>query len=122
MSDDGKPKILNYSELMTRVGGREEIATEVLENVEEMFPELIERCREALKASDADALRRAVHTLKGSASTAGAEIVSDRAADLNAHIKQDALSWEQLSERVAELEGEANAVVEHIRAEYLDGR
>ncbi|MDA3947770.1 MAG: Hpt domain-containing protein [Spirochaeta sp.] len=99
--------VLNYQGLLNRTGDKIAVAEEVLEHIQESLPELVARCRNALELNNMEELRQAAHTIKGSAGTAGAEIVADRASQINRTIRKGVSDREVLVGFVDELEKEA---------------
>ncbi|MFP4209871.1 MAG: Hpt domain-containing protein [Alkalispirochaeta sp.] len=82
-------QILNYQGLLDRVGGKTEIAEVVVRNILESLPDHIAFCRETFEGRRISELRQTAHTIKGSAGTAGAEIVAHWAGRINAAIRDE---------------------------------
>lgn len=80
---------LNYRDLLQRVGDRVEIAEEVIQNIRESLPNHIAECRTAFERGNLTELRQVAHTVKGSAGTAGAEIVAERAGQINKLLRRN---------------------------------
>ena len=67
---------------MKRVGGDEELLNELIEIFLQETPKLMNQVREAIAEQDSPTLRRAAHSIKGSASNFGAAAVCTPAARL----------------------------------------
>jgi CheY-like chemotaxis protein len=67
---------------MKRVGGDEELLNELIEIFLQETPKLMNQVREAIAEQDSPTLRRAAHSIKGSASNFGAAAVCTTAARL----------------------------------------
>ena len=59
-------------QLLEVIGGDRDALKELVQSFLDEGPDLVNRLRRAVEADDADALRRAAHTLKGSANDFGA--------------------------------------------------
>jgi HPt (histidine-containing phosphotransfer) domain-containing protein len=71
---------IDRADLLRRLHGDEELAAETVRLFIEECPVLLDGIRRALDRGDAPAARRAAHTLKGSAATAGATGIADAAS------------------------------------------
>lgn len=80
--------LLDRDLLLRRLGGDASIVSEVYRDIAESFPRRLEECRRALEAGDMESLRRAVHTIKGSAATAAAERTALIASTLEALLRR----------------------------------
>ncbi|HEU4832214.1 MAG TPA: response regulator, partial [Actinomycetota bacterium] len=73
--------------LAESMGGDDAFVTELIEQFVADSPALVAAARRGLEASDADAVRRAAHTLKSNAATFGANELADRSSRLEAAAK-----------------------------------
>ncbi len=71
--------LLNRAALLRRLGGNRELLRELVELFLGSSDEQVTGIRDAFGAGDAERLRRAAHTLKGSAGSLGAETVAEAA-------------------------------------------
>lgn len=71
--DQADTPLLDREGLLRRVGGNEEVAREVYQDIIDSLPALIDQCRRASHTRDLNQLSRTAHTIKGSAATAGAK-------------------------------------------------
>jgi HPt (histidine-containing phosphotransfer) domain-containing protein len=76
--------VLNRPALLQRVGGDRALLREVIQLFVSTSAGHVAVIREALAAGDVDRLRRAAHTLKGSAGSLGAVAVAETARRLEA--------------------------------------
>jgi GAF domain-containing protein/DNA-binding response OmpR family regulator len=74
------------------VGGDAEFVSELIQGFAEDAPALVAAAREGLQRGDADAVRRAAHTLKSNAATFGAHALSDRSREVEEAAKRDELT------------------------------
>jgi signal transduction histidine kinase/CheY-like chemotaxis protein/HPt (histidine-containing phosphotransfer) domain-containing protein len=74
------------------VGGDADFVSELIQGFAEDAPALVAAAREGLERGDADALRRAAHTLKSNAATFGAHALSDRSREVEQAAKRDDLA------------------------------
>ncbi len=104
--DQSKQKlhVFNRRDLLNRVGNTIEIAEEVLHNIRESLPEHLQQCRTAWEQRNIHDLRQIAHTIKGSAGTAGAEIVADRAGKITKLIRDATEDQDILGSLLDELE------------------
>ena len=72
----------DLEQLTAITGGDPEFEREVLEEYLNCTPDDVERIRQAVAASDPDALGRSAHALKGSSATVGAKSLAALAKDL----------------------------------------
>lgn len=96
--------VFNSRELLQRVGENTDIAEEVIHNIRESLPEHIDRCRIAFERGNLTELRHVSHTINGSAGTAGAEVVADRARQLNRLLRRGITDGDTIESFLAELE------------------
>jgi CheY-like chemotaxis protein/HPt (histidine-containing phosphotransfer) domain-containing protein len=76
------PRVVNWDEALVRVDGNEELLAALGRMLLEEGPRLLIAIRSAAEQHDAPGLRRAAHTLKGSAGIFGAEAVVEAALQL----------------------------------------
>jgi HPt (histidine-containing phosphotransfer) domain-containing protein len=107
-------RILNYQGLLNRVGDKIEIAEEVIRNIRESLPTHVKQCRTAWEQRNIHDLRQIAHTIKGSAGTAGAERVADRAGRINKLIRNGTEDPDVLDSFLEELEEEAASFLKHL--------
>ena len=110
--------VLNYQGLLSRTGDKIAVAEEVLEHIQESLPGLVAQCRNALDLNNIEELRQTAHTIKGSAGTAGAEIVADRASQINRTIRNGVSDREMLVSFMDELEKEAGVFLNLLKDTY----
>lgn len=91
----------NTFEELRRMSGADFIG-ELVDTFLEDAPKLIGELRSALQAGDADAFRRAAHSLKSNAATFGAARLAQQAKDLETIGKESRIS--QTGERLDALE------------------
>jgi HPt (histidine-containing phosphotransfer) domain-containing protein len=84
MGVTGQLMCFNRALALERVGGDEELLSEVGQLYLAEYPELVAGIRTALESGSADLLQRSAHTLKGSLSTLGAETAQQLAFQLEA--------------------------------------
>ncbi len=72
----------DLEQLTAITGGDPEFEREVLEEYLNCTPEDVERIRQAIAASDPEALGKAAHALKGSSATVGAKTLAALAKEL----------------------------------------
>ncbi len=77
------PKAL--SQLLEVIGGDREAFKDLVQSFLDEGPELVKSMQRAVAANDADALRRAAHTLKGSAADFGAVALAGLCREIEAH-------------------------------------
>lgn len=76
-------KVFDRENLLDRLGGDEEILQEVILLFLADTPKLIDTIQAALRTGDAEALRRAAHTLKGSSGNVGALTLQEAATRID---------------------------------------
>jgi CheY-like chemotaxis protein/HPt (histidine-containing phosphotransfer) domain-containing protein len=91
------------------VGGDADFVTELIEGFAADAPALVAAVREGLEAGDAEAVRRAAHTLKSNAATFGAHPLSDRSREVEEAAKRDEL--EVAAAKVDAMAGELEVVL-----------
>jgi signal transduction histidine kinase/DNA-binding response OmpR family regulator len=101
-----KAHAIDHADLLRRLYGDEQLAAEVVKLFVGECPTMVDAVGSALANRDVDEVRRAAHTLKGSASTAAAHGVADAARiveRLAAEGQIDALdeAWAQLSKEAS---------------------
>jgi HPt (histidine-containing phosphotransfer) domain-containing protein len=111
-----RPAILNLSAALDRVGGDEELLKEVAQLYLTEYPGLVDQIRDAVASSDADALLRSAHMLKGSLGTLGAEASMKLALNLEMMGRARRLDGSgeallQLQQALDRLKSELEAVV-----------
>jgi len=112
---------LNYRDLLDRVGGKGEIAEEVMANILESLPDHIAFCRETFDGGRISELRQTAHTIKGSAGTAGAEIVAYWAGRINTAIREEVTETKTIGFLLRNLEQAASDLFSHLQSEeYSD--
>ena len=81
---DANAERIDWSAALATVGGDRELLRDVVDAFLQEGPRLLGELRKAAVDSDAEGLRRAVHTLKASLRYLGAETLFDRAVELEA--------------------------------------
>ncbi|MFH1117490.1 MAG: response regulator [Pseudomonadota bacterium] len=89
---DPGDNVMDKSELMDRIGEDPEVIEELIEAFLESYPRLFGQAREAVMGNDADALRRAAHTLKGILANYSAPAAFRAAADLETTARLQAMT------------------------------
>jgi len=74
--------VFNWDELRDRLFDDEELAREVISEFVALFPGQMTELVEALGTGNTASVQRIAHTIKGAAANVGAEMVSERARDL----------------------------------------
>ncbi len=92
------------------VGGDAQFVTDLIAQFADDAPGLVEAARAGLDQADAQAVRRAAHTLKSNAATFGASALADRSRELEEAAKRGAL--DEGSERIAAIQRELDVVIE----------
>ena len=69
-------KLVDWDEALERVAGDEETLVELVEIFLEQWPQMMDEIEQGVARADHTTLRRAAHTLKGSAAIFGAERVT----------------------------------------------
>jgi HPt (histidine-containing phosphotransfer) domain-containing protein len=114
-------RVLNYQDLLDRVGGKNEIAEEVMTNILESLPDHVALCRETFDSGRLSELRQTVHTIKGSAGTAGAEIVAYWAGRINTAIREEIDDTNAIGFLLHHLERSASDLLTRLQSEeYSD--
>lgn len=88
--------------LLQTVGGDRVFLTELIAAFLADTPKQIDVMRQAVRVRDADAFRRAAHTLKANAANFGATSFSQKSKALEDAAKQNA--WQGVESRIVELE------------------
>jgi CheY-like chemotaxis protein len=83
--------VVDRAAVLARAGGDVELLRELVELYRSDYPRLLGEIRQAVRAQDADRLRRAAHTLKGAAGTLGAEQVCAEALRLESMARDGSL-------------------------------
>jgi len=78
--------IFNKSKFLERVGGDEDICTEILNTFLIDFPSRMEAMEDAYNRGDLDVLRREAHTVKGASGNISASLLQEAAARLEAAV------------------------------------
>ncbi len=73
---------INIDELSERLGGDNELLSQVIALFEDSYPQLLNEIDEAILHRDAEGLRRSAHTLKGMVSNLGAQTLAQAAYEL----------------------------------------
>jgi len=99
---------IDQGDLLRRLDGDEELAAEIIQLFFQECPTLVDAVGAALATRDVDLVRRAAHTLKGSAGTAAAHGIADAARALETLAREghlDALdgAWAHLSKEATGL-------------------
>jgi HPt (histidine-containing phosphotransfer) domain-containing protein len=84
--------VFNRELALDRVGGDEELLGEIVDLFLGEYPELLEQIQSAVNRSDATALHRSAHTLKGSLAAIGAEAAQQQAHELETSGRQGQLT------------------------------
>jgi two-component system sensor histidine kinase/response regulator len=74
--------VVDRAAVLDRVGGDEELLSEIIDIFLEECPSLVAAIRDAVRKQDARALERSAHSLKGSVSNFGAASATQAALDL----------------------------------------
>jgi len=106
--------VLDWSVALTAVNGDRQLLREIILAFLEEGPRLIKEIRAAVAAKDADSLRRAAHTLKGSMRYFGASRSFDRAYELETLAYRHEL--DEAPARAAELEAEVDRLIPALEA------
>ncbi len=91
MDGKSRPKrgsALAVQEVLDRLGGDEELLSEVVDLFIEEVPDILSQLKEALENGDWDRAAKLAHTLKGSSSNVGAEEFASLALKLENDSKQ----------------------------------
>jgi HPt (histidine-containing phosphotransfer) domain-containing protein len=87
-------KVFDRAKMLERVGGDEEICTDILKTFLDDIPARIGEMEDAYHHGDTGVLRRAAHTIKGAAGNVSATLLQNAAAQLEAAViagEQDSL-------------------------------
>jgi len=117
--DETSPPRFDLSALLSRTMGDRDFAKKVVEVFFESTPESMEALRKAIETSDAKAIARWAHTLKGSAANIGGMRLSEIAREINQ--AADAGNLDALSEQFSRLEAEFEALQEEVFQELVRG-
>jgi HPt (histidine-containing phosphotransfer) domain-containing protein len=104
----GEAPIVDWPAVLDRVGGDEELMQEIVGLFLEEYPTLYSEIRSSVERQDARGLEYSAHTLKGSVSNFGAQLVTQTALDLELmgrrnEFHQAPASLERLSMELASL-------------------
>ena len=99
-------QVFDKEEALDRVGGDMDILKELVEVFFEECPKLMDEIRDAIASSDATALRRAAHTLKGTADIFSAKCVVETALKLETMARDGSLdsveeTWSALEKEIS---------------------
>jgi signal transduction histidine kinase/DNA-binding response OmpR family regulator/HPt (histidine-containing phosphotransfer) domain-containing protein len=108
---------LIWADALEGVGGNEETLRELVGLMLEECPRLLEQMRRSLADDDVESLRRAAHTLKGSARLFAAHPTADAALEVENLGREDRLADADAS--VAHLRTEVDRLLDYIRNEIL---
>jgi HPt (histidine-containing phosphotransfer) domain-containing protein len=111
-------RTINYDAALSYVGGDADLLRELAGVFLAEAPKMLNAVRDAVHASDAVRLKRAAHTLKGSAGTFGAQAVHDAARKLEVMGMSNDLTGAEAS--WAELEGAGRDLCQAL-AELAEG-
>jgi HPt (histidine-containing phosphotransfer) domain-containing protein len=100
-----------YAALEESVGG--EFITVMVEAFLEETSQLMETLKKSLSAGDADAFRRAAHSMKSNAATFGAMQLSEQARELEAIARAGKMS--EIGSRLEVLEEAVRSAIEEIK-------
>jgi CheY-like chemotaxis protein/HPt (histidine-containing phosphotransfer) domain-containing protein len=109
---------LIWADALEGVGGSEETLRELVGLMLEECPRLLEQMRRSLADGDVEVLRRAAHTLKGSAQLFAAHPTADAALQVENLGREERLADADAS--VAHLQTEVDRLLDYIRNEILD--
>jgi len=100
-----------YAALEESVGG--EFITVMVDAFLEETPELMDSLKQSLSTGDADAFRRAAHSMKSNAATFGAIQLSEQARELEAMARAEKMS--EIGSRLEVLEEAVKSAIEEIK-------
>ena len=106
--------ILDESRLLDEFGDDPEVLAELRELFLEHLHPLVQAIRQAQAVGDAEKAAKAVHSLKGAATTYGAERLTDVCQEVEAMVKGGQLS--EAEEAINILESEMNEVFQRVNA------
>jgi HPt (histidine-containing phosphotransfer) domain-containing protein len=101
--------VVNWDEALERVAGDEETLDELIEIFLEQWPQMMDEIEQGVARADHTTLRRAAHTLKGSAAIFGAGRVANVAHKLSEMGKDEKLDG--ADEALRKLQDEMDALV-----------
>ncbi|MDP7447594.1 MAG: response regulator [Candidatus Latescibacteria bacterium] len=111
VADDSPPLI--WEDALEGVGGKEETLRELAALLLEEIPRLLEEMRQSMADGNAEELRRAAHTLKGSARLFAAHPTADAAQNLETIGREEHLA--DADDALSRLQTEVDLLVDHIR-------
>lgn len=100
---------LDWEQALARVDGDEKLMQELIGVFFEEYGSLVKQMQKAMQQRDADALRRAAHTLKGSVAVLGAEALTVAAEHVEDLAKAGRL--DETPEAFEQLLGEVEALI-----------
>jgi HPt (histidine-containing phosphotransfer) domain-containing protein len=106
--------VLDWDEALERVAHSEETLIELVEIFLEQWPQVMDEIEQSVAREDPQTLRRAAHTLKGSASIFGARAVADASERLSDMGKNDRLDG--ADDALRDLQDEMDRLVPELRA------
>jgi HPt (histidine-containing phosphotransfer) domain-containing protein len=109
MSDDEKAVVLDWPEAMNQVGGDKEFLAEVLEDLTEEAKTAEEDILNAINAEDFEAIMKAAHRIKGSATYLGC-----------AALRNSSFAIQQLGHDGGTSGCNKEALLESIKTEYTN--
>lgn len=101
-ADDREPCVFDRSLLLSRIGGDEELADQIIEGFLKDVPQRLESFRSSVEQNDLENARLQAHTIKGSSRNVGAESLGQAAEELEkaCKAKEDSDSLTELAKRV----------------------
>jgi HPt (histidine-containing phosphotransfer) domain-containing protein len=103
------PEVFDRTQAREATGGDDDLLREIIGIFLEDFPRMLEDLERALGAGDADAVRRAAHTLKGSVAVLGATALAAVAKDAEDHARAGDL--DAARDDIARVQAEARRLV-----------
>jgi len=100
------PEVFDREQAMATTGGDQELLVEIVGLFLEDCPEMVAEIGRALAAGDADAARRAAHTLKGSVAVLGAQALAAAAREVEDLVRAGDLDGARSAYAHVELEAE----------------
>jgi CheY-like chemotaxis protein/HPt (histidine-containing phosphotransfer) domain-containing protein len=100
------------------VGGDDQFVTDLIAQFAEDAPGLLAAARAGLDRADAEAVRRAAHTLKSNAATFGAGALAERSRELEDAAKRGAL--DDGPERIGAIQRELDVVIDVLPATWRE--
>ncbi|MCU0799030.1 MAG: Hpt domain-containing protein [Candidatus Thermoplasmatota archaeon] len=79
-------EVFEPDEVLEQIGGSTELLREMIEIFQTVYPDDVQRIEESIRSGDAEAVRRAVHRMKGSVSNFGKR----RAYQLSLRMEEEA--------------------------------